>query len=112
MTNNQNSEEDAKAQRTYQRLADISLRTSATALAIIFAYTFAVSDTASMGFRYFIVGVAITLLFSIICGVGCLFGQEEGELRFIKTFSFFSTILMLLGMIFAFLLLVIVLFSP
>jgi len=110
MTNNQ-TVEDAKAQKTYQRLADISLRTSATVLAIIFAYTLTVTGTASFGFRYFILGVGITLLFSIICGVACLFGQDEGELRFIKIFAFFSTILMLLGMIFAFFLLAIVLFS-
>jgi cation transport ATPase len=95
----------------YQRLADVSLRTSATALTILFAYTFAVGSSASLEFKTFLTGVGLALLFSIILAVFCLFGAERGELRYIRGFAIASSVLMMIAMVFAFILLVVALFG-
>jgi hypothetical protein len=104
-------EKDPKEQSTYHRLADVSLRTSATALTILFAYAFAIGKDAQIGFKYYIIGVGVILLFSVFCAVASLFGKKEGEIRYIKWLSIIATILMIIALGFAFLLLVIVLFS-
>lgn len=104
-------EKEKNHQSIYQRLADVSLRTSATTLTILFAYTFAVGIDAPTGFKYFILGVGLILLFSIFCAVACLFGISENEIRYIKWFAIISTILMVIAMLLAFLLLVMVLFT-
>jgi hypothetical protein len=104
------SDEDKKVQNTYQRLADVSLRTSATALTILFAYAFAVGANTTTEFKYFIVGVGLLLLFSVISAVVSLFGVSEKELRYIKGFGIASTVLMMAAIGLAFILLVSALF--
>jgi hypothetical protein len=96
---------------TYQRLADVSLRTSATTLTILFAYAFATSTNTTLGqFKYFVLGVGFLLFCSVICALVSLFGVSEKESRFIKGFGIASVILMSLGLGFAFILLASALF--
>jgi hypothetical protein len=96
---------------TYQRLADVSLRTSATILTILFAYAFAVRATLAPDFKWFIIGVGLLLLFSILSAVSCLFGISKGELRYIRFYGMISAVLMVSATILTFLLLVAALFS-
>lgn len=103
--------ETPTSRSTYQRLSDVSLRTSATALSIIFAYTFAVGKTAESGFKFFIVIIGLILFISILCSIACLIGEKDGEIRYIKVFSIISTALMVIAIGFTFLLLVSVLYS-
>lgn len=105
------SRTDLKSLDMYQRLADVSLRTSATTLTILFAYTFAVGLNASLEFKYLIIGVGLTLLFSIVTGVFCLIGRKTGELTYVKIFAITSSVLMMIAMGFAFSLLVVALFG-
>jgi hypothetical protein len=108
---NSKPQDDSKSLDMYQRLADVSLRTSATTLTILFAYTFAVGLNASLEFKYLIIGVGLTLLFSIVFGVFCLIGRRTGELTYIRICATVSTVLMLIAMGFAFTLLVVALFG-
>lgn len=109
--NSPQSKDDSKSQDIFQRLADVSLRTSATALTILFAYTFAVGTNASMEFKSLIIGVGLLLLFSIIFAVASLFGRDIQEIRYIRGFAITSTILMMIAMGLAFILLVVALFG-
>lgn len=111
---NQSKSQDrskSKSLDMLQRLADVSLRTSATALTILFAYTFAVGSNASLEFKSFIVGTGLALLFSIIFGVLCLIGRKVGELTYVRICAAASTVLMLIAMVFAFILLIVALFG-
>jgi uncharacterized membrane protein len=103
--------EEGKAQNTYQRLADVSLRTCATALTILFAYAFAIGSKAPTDVKYYILGIGLVLLFSVITSLVSLFGVSEKEMRYIKYFAIVSTLLMVVGMIAAFILLVMALFQ-
>ena len=98
--------------KMYQRLADVSLRTSATTLTIIFAYTFATEGAMSITLKWFITGVSVALFISIIFGIASLYGVSKGELRYISLLSKISVILMVGAMFFALMLLVSVLWMP
>jgi len=111
MSESKNNDMDTKVQKTCQRLADVSLRTSATTLTILFAFTFAYATKIAMGYKIFIVGVGLALLASIFLAIMCLYGIDASESRFIKLTAYLSTALMGLAMIFAFLLLVVALFA-
>ena len=113
MTENNTSklQDESKSLDMYQRLADVSLRTSATVLAILFAYTFAVGTSASLEFKTFLIGVGLVLLISVVSGVFCLIGRKTGELKYMRLFAILSSALMIIAMFFAFVLLVVALFG-
>lgn len=111
MSEAQKDDINSKVQNNYQRLADVALRTSATTLTILFAFTFAYARTVEMGYKIFIVGIGLILILSILFAIMCLYGIDTTEIRFIRLTSYISTFLMVSGMILAFLLLVVALFS-
>jgi hypothetical protein len=111
MSNNGNvkAQDTSKPQDTYHRLADVSLRTSATVLAILFAYTFAIGANSSMEFKSVIVGIGLVLLFSIVFSIICLFVRSE--IGIIRGLAITSTALMVFGIGLMFILLVYALFG-
>lgn len=111
MVENSDNEEERQV-KMFQRLADVSLRTSATTLTIIFAYTFATEGAMSITLKWFVTGVSVTLFLSIISGIFSLYGMRGGELRYIRLLSIVSVTLMAVAMFFALMLLVSVLWMP
>lgn len=77
----------------YHRLADVSLRTSATILTIIFAYTFAVGQLPS-SIKFFIIGISVVMLFSIAFSAIALYGLRQ-DIRLVKGLTIISTVLMI-----------------
>jgi len=98
--------------RTFQRLADVSLRTSATTLTIIFAYTFATEGVMSNTLKMFVSGVSVGLFFSIVLATFSLAGMSKGEIRYVKMLSVISIIIMVISLFFALMLLVSILWLP
>ena len=108
--NPKNDEE--KQARMFQRIANVSLRTSATTLTIIFAYTFATEGEMPTIMKWFVTGVSVALFCSIIFGIASLYGVSGGELRYIKLTTIVSAVLLIGSMFFALMLLVSVLWVP
>ena len=98
--------------KQYQRLAEVSLRTSATTLTILFAYAFATKGIMSLMLKWFITGVSVGLFLSILFGIASLYGVSKGEIRYIKLFAIISVFLMVGALFFALMLLISVLWIP
>ena len=95
-------EREEKQIKMFHRFADISLRTSATTLTILFAYTFASEGLMSASLKTVITFVAGSLLASIFSAIFCLMGLNPEELRFVRIFSLLSTVIMAIGLTVAF----------
>jgi uncharacterized membrane protein len=93
----------------YHHVADVSLRTSATMLTIIFAYTFAAGVSSSMEFKTMIVIIGLILFCCIITSIFCLFVKTEVGL--IQGLGIASACLMLAGIVGVLALLVVALFG-
>lgn len=92
-----------KELKHYQRLADISLRTLATVLAIIFAYVFSSGKIEIIG-KVFVIAVILIILLGVIFSCFALYGQAL-EVRIVKWSAIISNLLMIIAICLMFILL-------
>lgn len=84
--------QDSELER-YYRLAGISLRTSSTMLAIIFAYTFAVGELPA-GLKVYIIIWCILIFTIVLFSAIALFGSKT-EFRFVKWSAIIATVILI-----------------
>jgi hypothetical protein len=103
-------EKEEKELEQYQHLADISLRTLATILTIIFAYVFASTGKIEPTGKVFIVTVVFIIILGVIFSCIALYGKLP-EVRYVKLFSVVATFLMIVSICVMFVFLTWILFS-
>ena len=83
----------------YHRLADVALKTCATILAIIFAYTFSIGKMPE-GFFLLVSGLGLLILISILCSIISLILFKKEQLSIIKWLGIISVVLMFIAIFF------------